>query len=220
MLDSFDFYAFCVPTDARMSSPDKHCDFINQLLEQGYSLVDGYAWPPGEPSNIIEPSKIATKVLNKYRDNAGIVAEYFWKASFDFRFSLDPADSEFWLLSAPFDTLVGINRDLGEHNVLEFLKILRKSLEAYPPYFGCGNPMDSDLSFVDPDISFKALDIYDINFYSATYLEQHLDRRHLLSAPAWWVEEIANGILLIPSLQGIFTDDEDSLNAVRAYLLS
>jgi hypothetical protein len=220
MLDyCFGFYAFHMDPDARMSSPDKLCSFINQLREQGYDLVDNYEQEPTDSNNIIrEPAQITASILAKYRSGSRMIGETFWKDPLEFDFSLDHVNGQLWIFTTLSYPLTGPDHDLGKRIALEILKVLRKSLKAYPPYFGCANKIAPDLSFADIDLDFKAADIYDINFYSAVYLDQHLDREPLLTAPAWCVEAIANGMLLVPSLQGIYTNDEESLDAVRQHL--
>jgi hypothetical protein len=221
MSESFDFYAFSISADAQMSSPEKLCNFFYQLCDQGYVLVDNYyAQAFEEHDNFIsDTAQIRARVLEDYRESSNrMIQEFFWKNPFEFSFSLDPNDSEVWEVSTPFKVLIGSDYDLGELNALELLKVIRKGLEIYPPYFGCGYSRDPDLSFIGTETNFKAIDVYDINFYSSAYIEQHLDKEHLLKAPAWCVEEIGNGILLVPSLQAIYTDDEESLVAIRQYL--
>ncbi|MEQ9234517.1 hypothetical protein [Coleofasciculus sp. E2-BRE-01] len=220
MLDSLNFIGFGVFGGTQMFSPEKLCDFINQIQEEGYKVVDGFAFPFDSPRNIISNSEeIVDRVLNSCRENYSTISEHFWKYPFEFIYSINSEDAPGWTLSTPVDTLIGVNRDLGEHNSLEFLKILRKTLEYYPIYYGCGFSDEApDISSVDLDTNFEVAEVCEINFYSSTYIEEHLDREHLLSAPAWCVEELANGVLLIPSLRAIYTDDPDSLDTVNQHL--
>lgn len=220
MLDSLSFLGFRLFSDTQILSPDRLCNFINQIREEGYEVVDGFAFPFDAPNNIISnPEQIVARVFNSYHESSSTISENFWKYPFEFIYSIDSEDGQYWELITPIDTLIGVNRDLGEQNSLEFLKILRKTIDYYPIYYGCGFSNESpDLSSVEPDMNFEIKQVSEINFYSYTYIEEHLDRELLLSSPAWCVEELTNGILLVPSLCAIYTDDPDSLNTVNKHL--
>jgi hypothetical protein len=220
MLDSLNFIGFGVFGTTQMFSSKKLCDFINQIRQEGYEVVDGFAFPFDAPNNIISNTEeIVARVLNSYRKSSSTISEHFWKYPFEFIYSIGSEDDQGWTLSTPVDTLIGVNRDLGEHNSLEFLKILRKTIEYYPIYYGCGFSDEApDLSSVELDTNFEVTEVCEINFYSSTYIEQYLDRERLLSSPAWCVEELTNGILLVPSLRAIYSDDPDSLDTVNRHL--
>jgi len=199
-------------------SPDRLQSLINQFDRQGYTLTEGYAWPFTAPDNVISDSnQIEAKILEMCsQDNTGEVLN-FWRYPFEFSLSflLDPENGTRWTISVENDTLMGVENELGERNASEFVEVVRTALAHYPPFYGCAITVEAP-PFSEDVFDIEVTKLYPINFYGSEYV-QRLGKDQLLSAPAWRVEEVANGVLLVPSLEAIYTDDPVSMEAVEQH---
>ncbi|MGK7894317.1 MAG: hypothetical protein AB4372_12020 [Xenococcus sp. (in: cyanobacteria)] len=194
-------------------------NFLEQLEQQGYHLTDGYAFPFSNPSNIIRDKSKIEEEISKISslDSLGGTL-YFWQYPFEFSFSLlfEPEKDTKWTIDVEINTLIGAKNDLGEQNSLKLIQVVKTALKNYPPVYGCAvtlqePPLPEDI------YALEVTELFPINFYGSNYV-QHLGKERLLAAPAWSVEEIASGVLLLPSIESIYTDDPVGIRMVKEYL--
>lgn len=216
--DEILFMAYYASQEVEIS-PDRLQYLINQFRQQGYTLTDGYAWPFAAPDNIIsESDQIEAKILAMCsQDNSGEILN-FWQYPFEFSLSflLDPENGTRWMISVENNTLMGVENELGERNASEFVEVVRTALAYHPPFYGCATTVEAP-PFSEDVFDIEVTKLYPINFYGSEYV-QRLGKDQLLSAPASRVEEVANGVLLVPSVEAIYTDDSVSMEAVEQHL--
>lgn len=220
MSDSFRFIAYFQFPEPKLSSLPVLLDLVMKLSEQGYTIVDGYAWPFDKPVNLVaDTNAVVNRITAYYNANSDIIHETFWRYPFEFGIALDIKNLEHWMLEVEQDTLMGPSNELGEQNALELLDMIREVLKTYRPYFGCGlsGLMDSPPLGLASNLRVNA--VYPINFYGKAYLDRnHLDIQRVLAVPNIFVEEIEDGVLLVPSIRSIYTDDKILLTAVAHQL--
>jgi hypothetical protein len=216
--DEILFMAYYASQEVEIS-PDRLQNLINQFRQQGYTLTDGYASPFNAPDNIIsESDQIEAKILAMCSQDNSVEDLNFWRYPFEFSLSflLDPENDTRWMISVQNDTLMGVDNELGERNASEFVEVVRTALAHYPPFYGCAITVEAP-PFSEDVFDIEVTKLYPINFYGSEYV-QRLGKDQLLSAPAWRVEEVANSVLLVPSLEAIYTDDPVSMEAVEQHL--
>ncbi|WP_088243412.1 hypothetical protein [Calothrix rhizosoleniae] len=216
--DKLIFIAYYAPQEVEIAA-NRLRDFISQLEQQGYYLIDGYAFPFSNPENIIRESvQIDEKVSIICRQGSLGGTLNFWQYPFEFSFAFlfEPEEDTEWMINVQTDTLMGSENNFGEENALKFVEVIKAALKSYPPVYGCAVTLQEPPLPEDAYAS-EVVELYPINFYSSSYV-QKLGKEKLLAAPAWCVEEIANGVLLVPSIESIYTDDTVSIRMVKEYL--
>ncbi len=213
------FLAYYDAPEAGLASVDRLRAFVNRLGQERYALANGYAWPFTEPQNLIrEPAQIDQAVAAACRPNGSSPLLTFWRHPFEFNFALDAQKKQYWLVEVPVDTLMGPRNELGEQNTVDWIKVVTLALENYPPFYGCAFGLQSPPPF-DRGADLPVTDVYPINFFGPRYLARHkLDKQRLLSAPVQVKGEIARGVLLVPSLRAVYSDDPASLLKVKQHL--
>ncbi|MGK7946787.1 MAG: hypothetical protein AB4058_20185 [Microcystaceae cyanobacterium] len=217
--DKLTFIAYYSPQEIEIAA-SRLQDLISHLTKQGLNLMDGYAFPFSNPDNIIhDSSRIDEKISNICHPGSLGGTLYFWQPFFEFSFSFvfEPEEDTEWIISIEIDTLMGVNNNLSEENALKFLEVIKRILKYFLPIYGCAVTL-KDPPFPEQVYTFDTSNLYSINFYNSDYV-QKLGKERLLTSPAWYVEEIADGsVLLIPSIEGIYTDDSVSLRKVAKHL--
>ncbi|MCG8424037.1 MAG: hypothetical protein MJE77_39600 [Proteobacteria bacterium] len=212
------FIAYYAPQNVDID-PDDVREFVARVEAQGYFLTSGYAWPFARPDNMIRSRAEVDGQIGAMcrRDSLGGTL-HFWRYPFEFRFSLlvEPDRDTQWMLSVEMATLLGAENHLGERNSREFLAILKTSLQCYPPVYGCAvtaqkPPYPGDAFTTD------VKQLYPVNFYGPSYVRV-LGSDRLLAAPAFSSEMVANGILVVPSIHAMYTDQIISFPAIEQYL--
>ncbi|NES86250.1 MAG: hypothetical protein F6K10_35500 [Moorea sp. SIO2B7] len=215
--DKLLFIAYYAPQEVDIAA-NRLRDFISQFKEQGLNLMDGYAFPFTNPENIIDDlSQIDEKISTICCQGSFGGTLYFWQPSFEFSFSFlfEPEEDTEWIISIETGTLMGANNNLSEENALKFVEVVKTALKSYSPVYGCAVTLQEP-PLPEDAYALEVMQLYPINFYDSNYV-QNLGKERLLASPAWCVEEIANGVLLIPSIEAIYTDDPVSIRIVKEY---
>ena len=217
-VDKLLFIAYYISREIEMAA-NRLRDFTSQFTEQGLNLMDGYAFPFSNPENILHDLfQIDEKISNICHQDSFGGTLYFWQHFFEFSFSFvfEPEEDTEWIISIETDTLIGANNNLSEENALKFVEVIKIDLKYFSPIYGCAVTLQ-DPPLPEDAYALEIMELYLINFYNSDYV-QKLGKEKLLESPAWCVEEIANGVLLIPSIEAIYTDDPVSMRIVKEYL--
>lgn len=216
------FWAFYQQQSIQSLSLEKLNILVDEFNQQGYLLTNGYAYPFDEPENIIrEFGEIQNLIESVYQLQQSSSNSFnFWQPNFEFTllFTNNKKNGTSWIVDVEDKTFRGQTEASSIQNTLKFLEAIKLVLIYFPPFYGC-TLFSEELPYSDTVFNLEIEDIYEINFYGSSYL-QKFSKESLLSAPAWKIEEIAEGILLIPSIQAIYDYDPESLARVQEHLIS
>jgi hypothetical protein len=220
MSENLDFLAITEYEDMLKINRKAVNELFDRYFKLGYQMVDGYAWLFSNPDNLISDKKLIKKHVDTAFENKNNTPNfYFWKFPFEFSISLDTSESKMWILSTKIDVLVGVDHTLGFENSRRLIEVIRETIKVFPPYFGCGYSEDEEMSFIDPDEEFKSNNVFDINYFSSRYKELHDKKGNINKSLAEIVENVANGTLLIPSINGIYSLDKNLKNSIKSSLI-
>jgi hypothetical protein len=221
MSESMWFFGLPESPSSELSDPDKLYKLVNLFRQQGYSLTDGSPRPYYAPTNILQdPEQIYQKILDQYQKETVLIHEYFWTSPFEFQIDLDIGGQTAWIVNVEYRVLTRDDYALGDQNSTAFIEAIKTALEVYPCYFGFADGMPPDeMPDLPLDSSFRVKTVYPVNFYSSALIEKQFDRQYLLNAPGWKAEEVAGGVLLVPSLQAVYSGHgEENIRALASYL--
>jgi hypothetical protein len=190
---------------------------FQNILESGFILSEGYAWPFDKPDNLVtEPSAIE-KQLTELQSGEELI---FWQYPFEFEIRINNmADQRAqWIISVDVDTLMGPYNKNAKANTESFISVVSICLNKIETLYGCA-PILHDLPKEVDVYGLRVFDVFPITYYGSKYVKL-LGRENLASVPAYIIEEINRGFLIVASLEAIYADDPESLVRVRDHLAS
>lgn len=216
------FWAFYQQQTIQSLSLEKLNILIDEFNQQGYLLTNGYAYPFDEPENIIKESgeiQILIESVSQLNQSSSNSFN-FWQPNFEFTllFTNHEKSGTNWMVGVEDKTFIGQTEASSIQNTLKFLEAIKLALTYFSPFYGC-TLFSEERPYSDKVFNLEIEEIYEINFYGSSYI-QKFSKESLLSAPAWKIEEISEGILLIPSIQAIYDYDAESLARVQEHLIS
>lgn len=210
-LDYVRFLAYCKqPLSAEIIKT-----VFQSILESGFHLCDGYAWPFSNPDNILTGKPIMDEQLMRLYSGNRLI---FWRYPFEFTLHIrnTPDRSAQWMVSVSVDTLMGPDNESVQENTRDFLSILQICLESFETLYGYA-PILSEVTTEVDIFEMRALNVYPIIYYGYEYVNL-IGEKYLASIPAYLVEQLNQGFLIVSSLQAIYSDDNESLTHIREHL--
>ncbi len=197
-------------------------DLIARLYLLGFSLVEGgIAYPFDQPKNLISDRQRAeaflTSLFNSNAETGDNIYLRLYRFPCEITLSIRPNRS--WVFSFEDDMFSVFDYQFNESNTIYFLDVISAALEIWPIYFGFASHYYSDFSPHFSDNSLLQIEeLYEINFYSNWLAEEKFGLDRLLSIPAWKVQEVGGGILLVPSLKAIYKQNRQDFEQVAQHL--
>jgi len=219
MSDSMQFLGYQKTADSKLFSLNKFSKLIERYSEMSYQPVQGLAYPPDKPANLIDINTAKQSFLDQLKHSQPLIGHNFWQAKFEFDVSLDNDSQSMWGVGTTYEDL-GLYAPISTKELSSqmFLDVIKVAIEVYQPYYGCIFNEIRDIPSPASEELSEVSEIYEVNFFSFELIECCLNEQLLLSAPAWKIEKLDCGNLLVPSLKVIYSEDEESLNLVAKHL--
>jgi hypothetical protein len=219
MPDSIQFLGYQKKADSKLFSLNKFSELIERYSEMGYQAVQGLAYPPDKPANLVDINTARQNFLTQLKNSQSVISHNFWKPTFEFDVGLDNNSHAMWAVGTTYEDL-GPYSSLSKQELYSqsFIDVIKAAIEIYQPYYGCIFDGIRDIPSPASEELSEVSEIYEVNFFSFELIECCLNEQLLLSAPAWKIEKLDCGNLLVPSLQAIYSEDEASLNLVAKHL--
>lgn len=221
MIDTdYIYFIAYYPSDESTIFYDSVRVLVDELYHDGFTLTTGYAFPFSRPENIVnDENKLIELVSNCIpKDKGSSETLHFWQYPFEFSLSFQMED-EYGIemhISVAIETLLGTKRKLGKENSLEFIKVVQSCTVNFPPVFGCGFTSEEP-PLPEEAIEIKVNRLYPINYYGIEYVNL-IGKDKIFSTPAWLVEEVGEGVLLIPSLRELYDLNGEKMQEVAECL--
>lgn len=238
-MDEYFYILFYLHTKEEFYNPDKIQYILDLLLKQGSHIYESdsersdyenhlevlykrFKGSEQERARLMSASISAglqreiPAFIQQQKDELSISAYHLRPEGFDITVSFYPSNGYFQLSILGEDYLNA--NDEGFENYRTLLEMVRQLYRLWRPLFVYKYSWEKGAENIGWD-EIRALDVpqvYDLNLYGPELVAK-LGREKLLTAPAWLVEEVDDGILLIPE-EHISMEAQHSLQEVAAHL--
>lgn len=212
-------YYFCGYSESSgFPSSSQICQLAQELVDYGYSISDSS--PISQSLSYLgKDSEDSEKCFLEYPQSFSEgLSLCFEKPSLEVFVAFGLDSQAIWSVDINVDTLWGLHRNLEVTNTLTFIETIEIALQVLTPHFGCFFNGTKDIPDYPLSSDFQANKLYEINFYSDALIAKQFNQNLLLTSPAWRVKKCANGILLIPSIEGIYSGRQQNFKNVARHL--
>jgi virulence-associated protein VapD len=212
------FLAYPKTVDSDLLSLERFTQLLQQYSQLGYRSIKGGAYPHDNSTNSISSTIAIEDFLTQIEQSESFISRNFWQEDFEFSVDFDNATHAIWSVATTYEDLGCYSSvPIRERSSQMFVDAIKTAVELYDPYYGCVfNELRDIPDYPIQSQSFKVTEVYEINFYSWELMQSCLNRELLLSAPAWRVEELSSGILLVPSWEAILGSVDGSTERALA----